>query len=75
MTRYIILAFRVCFPRAGKIAAAFHSDQEMWVVAIDCGPQGLHVYTMTVGSDDDEFSFSCLTDEARARVAFPLPPE
>jgi hypothetical protein len=66
---YVQLAFRTGFPRAQMIGVAFLDLQETWVVAVDGD-----IYTMFVGSDDDEFSFVCETNKRRARVRFPLPP-
>lgn len=75
--QYITLAFRVAFPQAGVIAVGFDDFTETWIVAIDHKENsrlgGLCLYTMTIGSDDDEFRFRCITDPKREVVAFPIP--
>lgn len=80
MSDYIKLAFRVAFPKTpwGGITVAFLELTETWVVAVVTGPakrMAIDIYSMTVGSDDDEFSFRCTTDESKPRVKFALMPE
>ena len=71
--QYVTLAFRVAFPRAGKIAVAFHDFNETWIVAVNQMLGELEIYAMVVGSDDDEFRFTCLTDQSRPAITFPIP--
>lgn len=70
LRQYITLAFRVAFPQARRILVAFLELPESWVAVVDN-----EIYAMFVGSDDDEFSFSCQTDKSKPRITFPLPPE
>lgn len=71
MSDYIKLAFRNALPSAGGISVAFLELVETWIVSVD-----REIYAMTIGSDDDEFSFRCVTDPVRVpRVVFDLMPE
>ena len=70
LSSYVDLAFHTAFPRA-RIKVAFNDFAEMWVAAVD--DRGLHIYTMVVGSDDDEFHFTCISDKNRVDVSFPIP--
>lgn len=71
MRAYVTLAFRVAFPHArrGRIVAALLKLTEVWVVVVED-----NIYSMTIGSDDEEFSFICETDPSKPRVKFAFPP-
>lgn len=70
---YVAGAFAAKFPAALGVTVEFDGDKELWTVVVVHAPAYPVIWTMQIGSDDDEFRFRAHHGVSPSVVHFPIP--